>query len=268
MSQWLRALLANLCLLLVISAFAQPAFNIQVVNNAIPGEIASPRLRVSGFTNVISAQFAVCWDPQVLRYESVSHLNLPNLQDSVHFGTNRVNEGILGFAWPSPNPATGTNLTDGTSIFRINFRVIGPLSSGSPLRLCNRPPVIIEVGQIQNGNIIAVPDSLIIQRSLPGFVAVGYTVSNEEPAPEIADVVIAPNPFADRANITFKIAEATDISWRITDLTGKILLKNQEKYLAGQYGMEIANWQLQGAGAYFLIIETPKGRLTRPLFLL
>jgi len=264
MTQRLRALLASLCLLLVIPAFAQPTFNLQVINNAITGEIASPRIRVSGFTNVISAQFSICWNPQVLRFVSVSNLNLPNLRDSLHFSTSRIQEGILGFAWPSPNIITGSTVVDGTTIFRINFTVMGAPNSGTPLKFADKPPTVIEIGQVINGVIQEIPDSLVTFQN--GFVAVGYTVPAVEPDREKIALTIAPNPFSEHTKIEFNVQQSAQVSWQIADATGRVLLKNKELLQPGQHGMEIASTQLHGTGAYFFILETAGSRIVRPIF--
>jgi hypothetical protein len=265
MTQRLRALFASLCLLLVISAFAQPTFSFQTINNAVTGGLVVHRLKVGGFTNIISAQFAVCWDPKVLRFESVSNLNLPNLRDSVHFSTSHIQEGVLGFAWPSPNIISGTSVPDGTNIFQINFTVLGPLNSGSVVKIADKFPTVIEIGQLVNGSITAIPNNTIIFQN--GFVAVGYTVPTAEIAAHKMAVEVSPNPFHERTHVVFTVEKAMWLNWKIADNSGRILLKNEEFFQSGQHGMEIVSTQLRGVGTYFFIVETADSRIVRPIFL-
>lgn len=262
MTYWLRLHFVSLCLIVGTSVFSQPVFKLSVLNNVQPGQVVSPRVSVENFKNVLGAQFAILWDTTVLRFENISHQNMPNLNDTVNFSVSRVHRGILGFAWTSFNLFSGTTLADNTNIFRVNFTVVGPLSTGTALRFGSSYPTVFEIGQLVNGSTVSWTDSTNIFKN--GFVAVGYTVSDKSPVLEQTGLKVVPNPFSDRARITYTVKTAAEVIWHIADPAGRIVLKGKETLPAGEHGMEIASTQLHGAGTYFFIAQSGANRLVQP----
>jgi gliding motility-associated-like protein len=102
------------------------------------GEIVFISVKVSGFSQMVSAQFSVNYDTTLLEFANVLPLEaLPNLSAS-SFGlpndpTGRVGKGNVTVTWTSPNLQNnrGITLKDSTIIFQLSFKIIGPC--GSPL---------------------------------------------------------------------------------------------------------------------------------------
>jgi len=104
---------------------------------AAAGEEVCVDVSVADFRNLLSMQYSLVWDPEVLSFENVQGFKLPNLGMN-NFGANRTEEGILTFVWID-NTLQGVNLSDGTVIYQICFKVKGKTGSGSEIKFSPEP---------------------------------------------------------------------------------------------------------------------------------
>jgi hypothetical protein len=105
------------------------------VNGAtnLPGSSVMVQVKVSGFSQVTSAQGTLVWDPTVIRFTGTEDYELDGLAPG-NFGTNLTSAGKLAFSWDDPT-AQGAMALDGTAIFGVRFDLIGALGSVSPVAL-------------------------------------------------------------------------------------------------------------------------------------
>lgn len=101
------------------------------------GEDVCINISVADFRNLLSMQYSLLWDPQVLEFEQVQGFNLPYLGEN-NFGLHRKDKGILTFVWID-NALQGVNLSDGTIIYQICFKVKGSSGSGSEIKFSPEP---------------------------------------------------------------------------------------------------------------------------------
>lgn len=75
-----------------------------------------------------------------------------------------------------------------------------------------------------------------------------------------------PNPVINSTSIKYEIPSAGFVYFEITDLTGKILVKNESKEIAGAHTIELDSRSLND-GVYFYSVEFNGERLTRQLII-
>ncbi len=136
------------------------------------GDLICVDFAVNGFDNLTSMQFSVNWDSDILQFEDVIVLdNLVNLSES-GFGkpgdSAEVPPGALTVSWNFVDPSsnTGISLEDGTNIFQICFRVIGPCESGSDITFTSSPTLIEVTNTVEEGFELTVTSD-------PGSIQVG-----------------------------------------------------------------------------------------------
>lgn len=109
--------------LMSLSIFAQPVFTVTSAT-ATQGEMVEINILVDDYTDYISLQFSVNWDPEVLSYQGVTNLteDLPGFSEASSI--NLPSPGNLSVSWfeMSLNPIT---LDNGTNVFTIQFEVVG-----------------------------------------------------------------------------------------------------------------------------------------------
>ena len=105
-----------------------------------PGSLVSIPVGVTGFDDIISFQGSILFDPAVLSYSSISGFNLPGLSIS-SFGLTQTGLGIITYSWYDAS-LQGESLLDSSSLFTLDFFVIGSTGHGSSLSFSNTPTML------------------------------------------------------------------------------------------------------------------------------
>ncbi|MEO0726214.1 MAG: gliding motility-associated C-terminal domain-containing protein [Bacteroidota bacterium] len=167
--------------------------------NVLPGTNECVSFSVNNFSDIISAQFSVTWDPTILSISGVQGFNpaVPDLNIG-NFGwqdfptPNTIPAGVLTVSW-TDNSFAGVTLADGSVFFEICFDIIGQLGDCSPLQITG-DPVPFEVVDSNTDPVQLIPSNgkavvsdnpffvLLEQDSLtcPSFDDGSFTVTVDE----------------------------------------------------------------------------------------
>ncbi len=133
---------------------------------AFEGETVCMDLTVENFAEIVSLQFSINWEPQILQLESYTCL-LPQCGNGNFNFDNTA--GFAGFSWIySPDPANGVSFPDGMAIMQLCFSVVGNCGQVSPVDISG-DPVGLEVVHVVSGG--GEPEVGILQNG--GSVSVG-----------------------------------------------------------------------------------------------
>ncbi len=99
-------------------------------------EVCVP-VQAKGFTRLLSNQYTIKWDPEVLKFKSVKDFGLPRLSQQ-NFGLPRAAEGLLPFVWIDQS-LQGISLEDGSTVYAICFEAIGSSGQQSQITLVEEP---------------------------------------------------------------------------------------------------------------------------------
>jgi hypothetical protein len=78
----------------------------------------------------------------------------------------------------------------------------------------------------------------------------------------VTDLLIVPNPISSNAQVTFVSEEAGNYTARLTDITGKEVMRREMEVRGGQNEMTIERGSLP-QGVYFFTLSNGKGNITR-----
>ena len=92
------------------------------------GEQICTDVLVKGYRNIISTQFNILWNSELLTFNRLQGFNVNGLDNS-SFGTSQTNNGRLIMAWFDPS-FQGQNLEDNSSIFQICYTLKESTTSG------------------------------------------------------------------------------------------------------------------------------------------
>ncbi len=143
----------------------QPIFNISSAD-ANPGDVIDINFQVDNFSQIISVQYSVNWNPGVLKFRTIKNFNpaVPGLSPSV-FGTPQVliDAGKFTLSWIESS-ITPITIPDGSLFFTVEFEVVGDPCQSSPVAITNDPLEIevaeageVSVGLIANNGSVSVP---------------------------------------------------------------------------------------------------------------
>lgn len=168
---------------------------------AVLGQRVSVPLMASGFAGITSVQFTLSWDPAVLRYLGTGDYRLRGISQQ-SFGEQFAAAGQLPFAWYDPE-ATGVTAANETSIFSVDFEVVGLPGSRSALRLTDSP-VAREVavnGEVapmfaEDGDLTVVPPNAtqlsVVERSEGAFALSFPTEADRKYVLEFTEALLSP----------------------------------------------------------------------------
>jgi hypothetical protein len=128
---------------IVVNCGSQKDLNIiaPVLSDTCGKTILVP-IRATQFSNLLSTQFSVGWDPSKISYQGISSYgNLAlNLTNS-NFGTSQTSNGLISFSWNDAT-AEGVSISDTASLFVLRFNVIGYDLDQSYINIVNTPTPI------------------------------------------------------------------------------------------------------------------------------
>ena len=105
--------------------------------SAQAGEEVCIPLTAKGFTQLLSNQYTVSWNPDVLQFGRIRDLNMPKLSLQ-NFGTTQTDKGVLPFVWIDPT-LQGVSIPDGQPLYTICFEAIGKSGQDSEVQLVEQP---------------------------------------------------------------------------------------------------------------------------------
>ncbi len=108
----------------LVTAKAQSAVTLSAGRaGGTPGTTVCINVSAAGFRKIISMQYSMKWDTQVLEFSGIKDFRLPFLSQE-NFGLAKVKSGQLTFAWIDNN-LKGVTLPDGSPVFQICFKLKG-----------------------------------------------------------------------------------------------------------------------------------------------
>ncbi len=121
---------------------AQTTFSVDPQNvTGNPGDQFTVDITVSDFNDILSFQYSMNWDPNVIQFVSPVSVpgNLNGLSASSSFGTNNAANGVLTVSWLDPDVA-GVTLPNQTVIYSLTFNVL--TSDGTDITFGGNPTSI------------------------------------------------------------------------------------------------------------------------------
>lgn len=193
----------------------------QTIQLSLPDETAEQGtlvrldLTAADFTEIVSMQFSIHWNPAIIHYESFEVTDLP----FIAVGDFNSNAGELRFSWFDVD-GVGKTLDDGSSIMQLVFTAVGNIGDVSPVAISG-DPLAIQIfkagdtpGIFDPVTLDAIDGSVsIIQEGDIGFVI------NHPSCPTATDGEILLN-VPQGANFTYHWTRADGFSSTEKDLTG------------------------------------------------
>ena len=217
------------------------AFNLE--NKRVKkGETFSIDFRAKDF-NVIGYQFALEFkDLTLLDVES----NLENLNET-NFGFTKIDEGILTTSW---NNSSSVKVEDNEVLFSLKFFANANTQLSDALTLTNR----YTTAEAYSG------------QSELFDVKLNYTGGTIN-ASAFVLYQNTPNPFKNETMIGFNLPEASSVSLKIFDATGRVLKLIEGDFTKGYHEVNVKNNELSGTGILYYQMETNNNTATKKMIL-
>lgn len=104
------------------------------------GQVGCIGVTCVGFVDLVSMQYTMIWDSEVLEFKEVRGFSLPYLGPA-SFGTHRSDQGELTFVWID-NSLKGVTKDDGTAVFEVCFTAKGDTGQATAFQFTDKPTLI------------------------------------------------------------------------------------------------------------------------------
>ncbi|NUN99423.1 MAG: hypothetical protein HUU01_02270 [Saprospiraceae bacterium] len=105
--------------------------------SAASGETICLDITVAGFQQLLSMQYSLRWDKNVLEFKELKNFQLPSM-DGNNFGVNNAQDGLLTALWIE-NSLKGITVADGASIYQVCYKVKGKPGQFSSINFVDKP---------------------------------------------------------------------------------------------------------------------------------
>ncbi|MEM1320751.1 MAG: cohesin domain-containing protein [Bacteroidota bacterium] len=133
-------------------------FTLVATNDTVPtGDQVCIDVQACNFTDIVSAQYTMEFDPSVLRFDSVTNMNLAQLNDGA-FGATNASSGLITFSWLDSLGA-GVTVPSGSIIYSMCFTAVGAGGSRDTLEFTSGLTTIDITDAASNGSHIGFSSS-------------------------------------------------------------------------------------------------------------
>ena len=212
------------------------------------GQEVEVELNASQFTDFLSFQFALGFDPGRLAY--LGHTGSGLLPDQI-FGEYEVGNGELRTLWAAVSSRT---MKDGDLRFRLRFRaLVDDLRLSDELR--------IDATNLENE---AYNSQFEVANVELRFAELSTATANVK-KDRLRLLQNKPNPFHNETVIGFYLPESCEAQLRIFDASGRMVTEHKAYYPAGYQEETLRLDGVSVSGLYYYELTTPVGTLTRKM---
>jgi large repetitive protein len=148
--------------------------------NGEPGDIVMVPLRAEGFQDLLTMQFTIVWNPDLLTLNGVEDFHIS--QANAGFVINNTN-GFFTFSW-YPENNSDTTIADGTDIFSLAFTIKNTVCTDAILAIDgSQTPIRIAASSgceanvtVVNSNIDILPTASITSNDADNIICFGQQV--------------------------------------------------------------------------------------------
>ena len=202
-------------------------------------------IRAKGYIELISLQFVLSWDAQVIALKQTKNYNLPGMS-ATDFSYSQPNHLI--FAWADP-AAQCVSKDSGEILFEVCFSAIGPVGTSSF--------ITIDTGEagICLGQFISVPFG-----SDTGLVIISAQSGTSDVAQgKLNAFQLAPNPTSSGTHVILQSMNSDNSLLIITDALQRIVYEQKVTVEIGENTFEIPAYALRAKGMYQVSLQTKEG---------
>jgi hypothetical protein len=218
----------------------------------LPGQLVAVPLKARDFRDIVSFQFTMQYDQNLLDLVDIVPGMLPNFT-SGNFNTAKASDGQIATGWYNLQPVS---LDPETTLFTLYFK-----SRKAPVHLHN----VLSASEVFIPMEVAYSDGELL-----GQVNLVFETTTDVPTVEGLPFALGqnvPNPFTDETIIGFTLPEAGQASLTISDLAGRVIFSSTSQYTAGYHEIKVRKQDLNGAGLLFYRLETDKHAAVRKMIL-
>lgn len=216
--------------------------------NGKAGDVVEVAIGWNQTIDIAGTQFSLAFDPESVDLIDAKTNGVINTDDNVSY--RNIENGLIHVSWNSYDPVSmAGNLM--TFRFRLKQAYV------------NQPVLSLYNGMIHPEVYSKEGDKFVIH-NLSLELRSGETLSEDRF--EVYQNI--PNPFNAVTQIGFNLPETSDVTFKVFDVTGKVLLQQQTLFKKGYNTINFDAGSISSTGVLYYVIETNKYSATRKMIII
>lgn len=104
------------------------------------GEQICVPIKARQFEDILSMQFSINWDAEMLSFKKLSSFSLEGLSER-NFGMHLLDKGVLTFSWYDPK-LLGVNQPDDALLYELCFEATGEAGHETKIEFTSKPTLV------------------------------------------------------------------------------------------------------------------------------
>jgi len=225
--------------------------------DALPDQMVCVPVYAQGFTNILSFQYSLTWDEEVMGFDHIQNLNLPGLLSDFY---GLILPSRLLITWSDPTGVSQTR-ANGTVLYEACFKAIAIVGNSTDITPGGEgfPPSAGSAEAFNNNNQNIYSAAL----NVPGYVEIVAQFGTSSTSDGLLNGAnafqLSPNPTSAFSHITFHSKTSGAATLSVTDASGRMVLEQKIIVKSGDNQAEIPANALKAKGMFQVSLKTDKG---------
>jgi len=207
----------------------------------VPGTVADVAVKATNMEDIAGFQTTLSFNADVMQFMGVTAEGLEVTE--ANLGLTNLDDGYITLSW---NNTEGVTVENFRTLFTLHFDVKESGNLSEQLFLSS----VWTKSEAYTGNLETVNLELDYE---------GADLSNFVLYQNI------PNPFNDNPEVRFNLPAATQVTFSVFDVNGRILMRNTSDYEGGSHSILLTREDLASTGVMYYKIETAFGTASRKM---
>lgn len=207
------------------------------------GDVVKVTVKAAKSYNMYGLQNTFNFDNKAMEFLRIEPNALDMGEDKV--GVSKLNEGLLATSWSN---AELVSVSEGDALFTLYFKALDNGNLRSSLWQSSE----LTKEEVYDENMAI--QKLNVEFRNSDNVSSAFLMAQN-----------SPNPFKENTTIVFEIGRSANVTFKITDLNGKLLQNRNAYYEAGRHSITVSSTELKSSGIFLYTIETDFGSITKKM---
>lgn len=210
------------------------------------GEEYTVDFTLAEMRDIMAFQFTLQYDTEGLSFVRVEGGGIPNMSEN-NFGLRYLEQGLITGSW---NESTDADIGAKETLFRMTFRAERAIQLSEALSISSRLTLPEAYTKEGDPRLLQLKFAEIMQKD-------GFQLFQNKP-----------NPFGQETVIAFNMPQYDMAQLSIFDMTGKLILQQENLFQAGYNEITIRKDQLPDSGIFYYTLQTGDRKETKKMILL
>ncbi len=225
--------------------------------DALPNQVVCLPVYAQGFKDIVSFQYSLTWDANVLNFDRIQNLNLPGLIKDFH---NLIAPNRLLIGWADPTGVSQTR-ANGAVLYEACFKAVTIIGNSTDIKPGGEGfPPASGGAEAYNNNFQNIWAPAL---NVPGYVEIvaqsGSSGTSDALQNGTNAFQLSPNPTQASSQVLFHSKTSGTATVSVTDAQGRTVFEQKVTVKTGENRFDIPANALNAKGMYQVSLQSKEG---------